>query len=174
MNRFIALPLPETLRAELGALPRPPVAATWARAEGLHLTLAFLGALPDDRVEGVAAVMAACAEAHPSFPLRTAALSGFPALRRTRVLWLGVDPDPRLDALAAELRARLEAAGLPFDPKPFVPHLTLARLKVPSDLRGLASPPPRDFPADRLVLYASRRDPDGARYEEVRSVPLGG
>ena len=164
---FVALPLPEALKAALESLPRPPVQATWARAEGLHLTLAFLGARPEGGIAPLADLLAEVASHHASFLLRTAALGGFPSLGHARILWLGVAEEPRLTSLAGDLRRRLEGAGIPFDAKPFVPHLTLARMKTPSDLRRLPSPPGQAFPADRLVLYRSLRLADGARYEPL-------
>jgi 2'-5' RNA ligase len=170
VNLFIALPLSGELRAELGALARPGVPARWARPEGLHLTLAFLG--PGPEASEVAPLLADCAAAHGRFRLQTSALGGFPSLRKARVLWLGVEEEPRLRRLAADLRRRLQEAGVPFDAKPFAPHITLARLKAPSDLEGLASPPPRPFPADRLALYRSHRLPDAAHYEVIAEAPL--
>lgn len=171
---FFALPLSDDLKAALGGLPRPPLRASWARAEGLHLTLAFLGARPEGEQAILAALLEAFASGRQAFTLRTAELGGFPSLEWARVLWLGVAEEARLDALAGGLRARLEAAGLPFDSKPFAPHITLARMKAPSQLRGLLTPPaPQTFMAERIVLYRSLRLPEGARYEALAEARLG-
>lgn len=167
MNHFIALALPESLREALGAWPRPAIPAAWARPEGLHLTLAFLGGI--DGTEAVDAVMDAVAPRHRAFALRTAGLGGFPSPERARVLWLGVEEEPRLRALAESLRAALSAAGLPFEARPFAPHITLARPKPAADLRGLLAPQPADFEVQALARFRSRGE---GRYDVLREVPF--
>lgn len=166
---FFALPLPPELREALDRWRRDQPPAPWVRPEGLHLTLAFLGQRPAGDLPPLAALGTAVAGRHGAFPLRTAGLGGFPQEDRARILWLGLAPSPALEALAGDLRAALTAAGEAFDPKPFRPHLTLARFPRPRPLAGFAAPPEAPFPADRLVLFEGR--PQGA-YEPVRTWPL--
>lgn len=155
LRLFFALPLPPELREALG-LWRPALPpARWARPEGLHVTLAFLGERPAEALPVLEGIAAAVADRHRTFTLRTARLGGFPERGRARVLWLGLEPSPALEALAGDLRRALTAAGEVFDARPFRAHLTLARLHQPRSLAGLADPAPAAFAADRLVLYES-------------------
>jgi 2'-5' RNA ligase len=82
------------------------------------------------------------------------------------VLWLGLEPSPALEALAADLRAALAGTGETFDPKPFRAHLTLARFRRARPLLGFDPPPGAAFAAERLVLFESRSQ---GRYAPVRS-----
>lgn len=47
-----------------------------------------------------------------------------------KVIWAGVEASEPLDQLAGCVRNNLSAAGVPFDPKPFVPHITLGRKPI--------------------------------------------
>ena len=166
---FFALPLPPPLREALGRWQGrwPEVAgevarenagegARWCRPEGLHLTLAFLGDCPEEALPRLGAVGEAVAGRREAFALRTAGLGGFPSLAAGRVLWLGLEPSPALEALAADLRTTLSAAREPFDTKPFRAHLTLARFRRTRSLAEFTAPPPAAFAADHLALFESR------------------
>ena len=165
MRLFFALPLPETLKQALAALQAERLGqglmAAWPRPEGMHLTLAFLGERPEAAWPPLQALGARVAARHAPFPLRTACLGGFPSPSAARVLWLGLEAEPRLEALAADLTAALEGAGFPREVRPFRPHVTIARPRRPGpvDLRG--APPPLAFPAEALGLFASLPDGPG-------------
>ncbi|HEU5162713.1 MAG TPA: RNA 2',3'-cyclic phosphodiesterase [Thermoanaerobaculia bacterium] len=183
LRLFIAWPLPETVSREIarktGPLRTALPPASWPRPESLHLTFAFLGDTPDDRVAALSAALDACGEAS-AIPVRAAGVGVFPDERRPRVAWIGVEPAAPVVELAANIRHALTAAGASFDPKPFRPHLTIARIKVPwraadvgalrDAFRDWRSP---DATIDRIVLYASRLSPHGAVHSEVHAVALG-
>jgi len=148
--------MPPGFREHLGCWQKAQGPARWSRPEGLHLTLAFLGERPPEaliRLEGLGATVAS---RHGAFELRTAELGGFPRAEAARVLWLGLEPSRALEALAADLRGSLEAAGEAFDGKPFRPHLSLARFRQARPLGAFSAPPPLAFPAEHLVLLESR------------------
>ena len=156
MRPFFALPLPSDLGAALGRWQRGHGGMEgWSRPEGLHLTLAFLGTRAPGELATLEATGATVAARHRPLTLRTAGLGGFPEGDRARVLWLGVAPDAALEALAADLRGALAAAGEAFDAKPFRAHLTLARFRGARPLAAFEDPPPAAFAADRLVLFES-------------------
>ena len=97
-----------------------------------------------------------------------------------RVLWAGLDdPEGRFAVLAARLDQLLVDYYLD-EQRPFTPHLTLARLVPPRNLREFAPEllgtlvDPEPFPVDRLVLFRSHLSPAGARYEPIFEAPLGG
>lgn len=128
MRLFISVPVPAPIRAEVAAwVPRAEAltgdTVRWNAPDQWHLTLVFLGEVPDDRLPGViAAGGRALREARaPRLQLRGGGRFG------DRVLWIGLHDDGALRAPADALRAELRADGLPFDDKPFRPHLTLAR-----------------------------------------------
>ena len=90
-----------------------------------HVTLAFLGDVPAERVEDVAAAIGVLPGAPAS--LRVGGGGKFGRGRFT-ILWAGLRGDvDRLDAIAKSVRSRLKKARVHYDPKPFRPHLTIAR-----------------------------------------------
>lgn len=171
MRLFFALDLPERVKESLAAFQErhKVLRASWIAPSKLHLTLAFLGEQPGEALPLLQRIGVEVAEGRAAIQLRTAALGGFPRNREARVLWLGLEPNPGLEALAADLRSTLEASGVPLDRKPFGAHLTLARFRSPLDIVPLGpGPAPLAFEARELVLYRSHLLAKGSRYE-----PLG-
>ncbi len=155
--------------------------ARWVRHEGLHLTLRFLGATPEDRRPAIEDALAVAAAGVVRFPVRLAGSGAFPSPSRPRVLWIGVeDGAEQLRELAASISRELEPLGYPLDDRPFAAHLTLARTD------GLRSGPPTaaalarsaaewstTFVADRVTLFESHTGGGPARYEPLLEVRLG-
>jgi RNA 2',3'-cyclic 3'-phosphodiesterase len=137
---FIALEMPVSMQRVLNdtierfaqALP----ALRWVNAAGIHLTLAFLGELDDDRL--ALAMEAARAAAHdfPSFACRLTAPGVFGS--PPRVIWMGIEDSPLaqlhgspLQRLHHILDRELQRRDFETDKRPFSPHLTLSRVKHP-------------------------------------------
>ena len=107
---------------------------------------------------------------------RLTELGAFPSPRRARVLWAGLDdPQARLVGLAGALD-RLMEREFPAEKRPFSAHLTVARFREQASLDeealgiDVASEP---FPVEALTLYRSHLQRPAARYEALRSFPLG-
>lgn len=184
---FVAVTLPDTLCARLAALVgsveehrsilRP------ARADGLHLTLRFLGdtTTADERL-----VREACAEAVAGVAPFTLSLRGFgvfPNRERPRVFWLGVDAGGReVRLLHDRLEEGLCRRRVGGRDGPFSPHLTLARVRSdasPAARRALgaavAALPVTEqarCTVAEIMLVHSDLTPRGARYTVVGSWPL--
>lgn len=135
----------------------------------LHLTLQFLGNVSDERLAAVTA--AGRAVACPHLVMTLDRTGWFEA---AQVLWLGCSEAPEaLVRLAGELGQQLVAvAGLTPDPRPFRPHVTLAR-KVRNP-PGLRAPRPVTWTVDGFALLESVTAPDGARYGVLEAFPAPG
>jgi 2'-5' RNA ligase len=163
---FVALDIPDGIRATLAAAPIDR--ATWRPIpEGnLHVTLAFLGNRPETDVELIRPIVEAEHEA-PSL-----AFGDILTLKRVLAAELTGDLQP----LQARVAKSLEAAGV-YTPetRPFRPHVTLARLRPRTKPpRGITlTLEPRSFHGEAVTLYASRLHPDGARYEALVTSSLG-
>ena len=197
---FAALPLPESLRRELfgasGAIARLLPSSVFRRVppDNLHLTLRFFG--PErglvDR-GSIAALLGERLEARCPEPLvlKAAEVSAFGSLRRARIVWVRLVEDGvpegepgRLLSLQREVEAVARDIGLPPETRPFVPHVTLGRLRVTSRLsvEGLSAirPPAPDaawssaFTVREFGLFASFLSPRGAVYECLDRFPLAG
>jgi RNA 2',3'-cyclic 3'-phosphodiesterase len=132
---FVALNLPAELREALQAATATlreaaPREVTWARAEALHLTLKFLGEADAGRVPEIAAAIGEVAARHQMASLRVGGVGAFPSLARPRVLWLGVEPTPRLELLQHDVEVACARLGFEVEGRPFRPHLTLGRLRA--------------------------------------------
>jgi 2'-5' RNA ligase len=173
LRLFVALDLPVAERLRLAALAAPIAGARWIPTSDLHVTLRFLGAVPEDGLDSIVAALAAISA--PAFALALAGIGTFPPPatgKAAHVLWAGLAPAPAI----AELKAAVDAALGP-DPedRPYTPHVTLARLKQAPAAplaafldrhRALAG---AAFPVTAFHLYESR----GGAYSILRSFALG-
>lgn len=172
---FVALELPEEVRAALVAWQPRDASLRPVAPEALHVTLAFLGA----REEGEAVAIGALLEplARPVGALALGAPAWLPP-RRPGVVAVRVDDgDGALAALQADVAAALVAACV-FEPerRAFLAHVTVARVRrgavVPEAVRGLGPPPAIAFAAPAVTLFRSHLSPRGSRYEAVTRVAL--
>jgi 2'-5' RNA ligase len=160
----------------------PDADVRWTDREQIHLTLKFLGAVPEERVQAVSSSLeAVVADASP-IDLAAAGLGAFPSLRRPRVLWAGVSAGiPELTALAAAVDGALAPLGFSPEPRAFSAHLTIGRVRSPRGARALApalegagAAEFGSWTASELVLYESRLRPAGALYVPVSRHRLRG
>ena len=137
-------------------------------AANLHVTVAFLGSVPEDRLPAL--VDAATGLGQVAFELCLDRIAHWP---RPQVLVARcAEPPPVAAALAAALWQRLRPLGIPPDLRPYEPHATLAR-KVRRPCRDLGMRPVR-WPVTELALVESVTDPAGARYALLARLPLDG
>ncbi len=183
MRLFVAVDPGERFRAELSTRLAPwrarlPIA--WVRPENLHVTLRFLGDLPETALPGLAAALRATAAAQPAFALHPGRTGAFPDLRDPRVLFLHVGSGGALERLAAAVRAATDPLLPPGqrDDKPLRAHLTLARIRrplAPAEARELAAvdagawPP---LPVRELRLVRSELGREGPTYTGLLAAPL--
>jgi RNA 2',3'-cyclic 3'-phosphodiesterase len=136
------------------------------RRDSLHITLAFLGDIPTERVAALKCI-AGDVVAQP-FDLAVDRLGYW---RHNRILWAGADAAP-LTVLAERLTAKLASAGFRFDARPFVPHMTLLR---DADCAGaLTMRDPVCWPVTEFLLVRSGLSAAGAHYEAIGRWPLLG
>lgn len=142
MRAFIAIVLPDAVLNELAkwqkalrsiadASSNHRSAVKWARPEGIHLTLKFLGEIDAATVQRVTSGLEALGSLDQPAQRITLELKGlgcFPNCKRPRVLWAGVSAPPALLDLAAGVEAAMRRIGFPAETRPFSPHLTLARV----------------------------------------------
>jgi RNA 2',3'-cyclic 3'-phosphodiesterase len=149
----------------------------WAKSDQMHITLVFIGEVPDDRAARIIEMMRE-AIAHQPFQFELAGTGTFPPRGAPRALWIGVrsgaDDVVRVQALVAE---RLEGAGVERERRPFSPHVTLARWRDsrPSDRpRATNSSPPTIARVDVNVvtLFQSRVSSAGSTYTRLVETPL--
>jgi len=174
---FIALDLSEPIRAAIFSfcdnLRRAFPSARWVRPEGIHVTLKFIGEIPEERVAPIHAALSGIRSSAP-VELSFGGTGFFPNDRRPRVFWVGIHASPNLAEIAAAIEERLEPLGIPRESREFHPHLTLARLDDPRGLdkfqAALREAGPREFgtmKTPEMHLYQSELGRSGARYTRL-------
>ena len=139
---FIALDMHASVQRALGqtierfaqALPD----LRWVDVAGIHLTLAFLGELDDDRLALAMEAAQAATRNFPAFDYRLTAPGTFGSPQQPRVIWMGIEDRPLaqlhgspLQHLHSSLNRELERRAFETEKRPFSPHLTLVRVKYP-------------------------------------------
>ena len=174
---FVAVDVPETHLDALAQLQTPDLDARWTPRGQHHLTLRFIGDVGEEQVEAITAALAQVAAA--PLTLEAAGLDALPSRRRPRVIVVPVGADPQLERLHLSVEAALSRLDIPADPKPFLPHITVGRLKRASaqDVRrylrthaGFRLPA---WEVRTLTLYRSTLRPEGAVHEQLASFALG-
>lgn len=163
---FIAIPLPEQIRAQLTLLqPEPSEKIRPVRAEQMHITLHFLGdADPALLMPALGAV------SFTSFILRLDRRGHFGNPRQGGVLWIGCNAGAELLSLHRRLATHLARLGINLDGRNFIPHVTLARCKPGTAATAFEAfyrptlPHIASLRVDRFVLFSSSASPAGSRY----------
>jgi len=186
MRLFIAIDLGQAVRAlvekEIERLRALAPNARWVKAEGVHVTLAFLGRIEDARAEEVKAIVSEVARRHPPLQLKVEGIGGFGSSARPRVLWVGLTGDVEpLGSIKTDLEERLTPFGYQPEKRAFKPHLTLARARMPNGDSALArcirSSRIISFglaEVSRLILFRSDLSPKGAKYTALWEPRLTG
>lgn len=181
IRAFFAIELAPPVRAAADQLARRlrerpgGDAVRWVRAEGLHVTLRFLGTLARERLGELAGSVADEVSRLAPLRLRLTAARLFPSPRRPRVLATGLEPEAPLVELAAAVERGVRAAGLAPEPRRFHPHLTLGRIPARGafpDVTAADTPAADAFDVHEVVLFRSQLRPDGARYTALERLGL--
>ncbi|MFO8101082.1 MAG: RNA 2',3'-cyclic phosphodiesterase [Dehalococcoidia bacterium] len=132
---FIAIELPKEVKDFLsevtaGLRPGREKAVKWVAPEGIHLTLKFLGNIPEEQVVDITNALDKLAREIPSFELNLEGAGAFPNSISPRVIWVGIGGDiPELTNLQRQIERELAPLGFSPDKKAFSAHLTLGRVR---------------------------------------------
>ena len=189
IRSFIAIELPEEAKKGLARLRKELERdeqrfVKWVAPGGIHLTLKFLGNIPSMRVAEITEAIQKATQGISPFHLEISGLGAFPNLRQVRVFWVGIGGEvDKLSQLQQNIDSALAPLGFAKEERPFMPHLTLARI------RERTSPPERRSFGDlvgstifedkyhievgAISLMRSQLTPAGALYTHLSAVGLG-
>lgn len=186
---FIALEMNESLQRHLGEVIRQVAQVLpdvrWVDPRGIHLTLAFLGELDDAQLQAAMLAAENAAKQCQSFSFSLNRLGIFGSPRSPRVIWMGIDePSGGLNRLHSILNQELAQRGFAIDTRPFSPHLTLARIKIPlraqeqqrlqqllaSKQQGIIST--EQYPVQHIEVIKSELSRNGAHYTVLKACSL--
>jgi len=187
IRSFLAIDVPPEVLSDISGIQaglRKTLqgAIRWVRPEGMHLTLKFFGDVSENDIAVVSRIVGEHVKGIGPFSLHLQNLGVFPDINRPRVLWLGIGGD--VEALVNFQKSMdqiLHGSGYAEEKRPFRPHLTLARIKEPRGLIGLAriienrdNDMAGHFNAGGLNLYRSQLTPRGAVYTKLAYFPFEG
>jgi 2'-5' RNA ligase len=177
---FCAVEVPEQVRQtvlqHIAGLREavPDAKASWARDANLHLTLKFLGEIPQTSVADLSSAASRAVAALSPFSIRLEQAGVFPKQGQPRVLWIGInDSSGKLGELHTQLEDEALKAGFEKDDRPFHPHLTIARLRQPHHAGALATAhkqmefSPLEVPVSELLVIRSELSSTGSRYSVI-------
>lgn len=190
MRLFIALPIPEPVKAEIErvqsdlrrALPRR--CARWTKCEQFHLTLKFLGNIETRRVPELADAVSAACRAFPALKMRAERIGCFPDLRFPRVVWVWVhDAAEQLPVLQKAIEQAVAEFTESKAEKNFTGHVTIGRThaikrRQAEVLARLAHSLTEryfgEWTADKVELLRSDLSSTGAVHSVLAVFPLTG
>lgn len=180
---FCAVELPDDVRRELeNHVSRlreavPDVAASWSRAENVHLTLKFFGNVEVDRISSISAAATRAATEFSPFSIEVGGTGVFPRPSRPQVLWIGVsDPVGQLSALQKKVDDATTDFGK--ESRAFRPHLTIARIRKPEGAKRLADAhlgmefKPSEIKLNEVIVFRSELSSKGSRYTPISRHPI--
>jgi len=186
IRSFLAFELPQDIKGVIREVSQAgrelPLDLRWIKSDNIHLTIVFMGNVPEDSVPPIGeAVKGVCARFDP-FDVNPRGLGFFGSRRHPRVLWIGLESDiRRMGHFRDALQKKLKPFGIKTEKRPFRPHLTLGRFRKGahpwphldhmiseySDLKG------QSCSLEELVLFKSDLKQGGAVYTKLNSWALG-
>jgi 2'-5' RNA ligase len=154
----------------------------WVPATNIHLTLKFLGDVSISNLDMLTDILKTEVSNHNPFEMSVGGSGAFPSTRRPRVVWVGIEAPPELNAVQMGIENEMSCLGYSREKRPFNPHLTIGRVsrnagshdvKVISDVvikhkvgfLGVTK-------VKEIYLYKSVLKPSGAEYTKIFTAHL--
>ncbi|WP_110927266.1 RNA 2',3'-cyclic phosphodiesterase [Bacillus massiliglaciei] len=178
---FFALTLPEKTKMKLQEQANEIKTVfpfkKWLHPADYHITLAFLGDAPHTKREEALQLTESALADTAAFPVTTAGIGLFGRKEQPRILWAGVEAEPRLAEVRDRVYQACLQAGFELDSRPFNPHITLARKYAGQqpfsleDARERAGIKPVLFEAAAITLYQTHMGASPS-YEPIHQIQL--
>jgi len=184
IRSFIAIELSPPLRQHIekiqNELKRATTDVRWARSEGIHLTLKFLGAIDEERIDEIGDSIEECLADQTVFTVTAGSLGAFPNKKHPQVIWLGIEDERgTLQKVQQAIDTRLSRLGFTAEKRTFSPHLTLGRIKSPKAKRTVSQLLENTgececctFAVKEICFFKSALKPSGAVYTKLKSFAL--
>jgi len=185
IRAFIAVELPPPLHDYLAELTRrllsevPPGSIRWVRQDGIHLTLKFLGLVPEARLAEINLLLEPRLRQLVPFQVQLGGLGCYPEMQRPRVVWVGArSPAGELKALQASVETSLSELGFSPETREYSGHLTLGRVRreatrgelkqIGETIGRMGETERRTLEVRGVALFQSELRPEGAVYTRLR------
>ncbi len=180
---FIAINLPPEVKKGLAEYSQkwPELPARWTKPDNIHITLIFLGYLPEEELPSVCEITERIAKEHDSFLIDLNQISyGPPKKMPPRMIWVSGQSSPELAKLKENLEDALsEDVHFHHENRAFSPHITLARIKGwewskidPEQRPEIEQNINFKFEVESIEIMESELKRGGAVYTILESIPL--
>lgn len=183
MRAFLSINLSQELHQSIEEAQRrlegDALGIRWTRADHCHLTLKFFGEISEATAQTLASLLVPVGSHYDPFVLELGGIGQFPPHGPLSILWMGVmRGESVLRAIEREIHQTLIDAKIPFDKKPFSPHLTIARARKGEKAFLHNAKTYRDLkfgmvPVDHFCLMESVLQPSGPIYTVRKRFDLG-
>lgn len=179
MRTFIALDIDDRVRVALArtidSLKSIAPNMKWVDPSRIHLTLNFIGEIAPEATVDISAALSSITARCSPFELTVRGMGVFESRGKVRVIWTGIhDEAGRLEALHNDVTSALDELGYPPESRPFSPHLTLARSRVPKpmpllmkEIEDKSEIELGSVSVESIVLYESMLDRLGPTYQAI-------
>ena len=160
----------------------PERAFKWVEPENLHLTIKFLGEVPEKKIEQIKSLIKETLDDFKSFQIGVEKMGMYPNAQKPRVIWLGITGAEPLKDIHKMLESQLQKADIQPDKRSFSPHLTIARIRRNADVQSVKEIGETlskfrvgslgTCAVNHIVLYKSELTPQGPIYTPLLSSPL--
>ena len=185
MRTFIAIELPDNIKKEIEQLQAPlkrtEAFVSWVKPSNIHVTLKFLGEVPEEKINEVFSATQKALEETGKFSMSLKGTGTFPNLKRPRVIWIGAGSgEEELSLMAKRIEEEMAKIGFPREKRKFSAHFTIGRVKSPKNLEKLMGlVESSDFQTEKIevgevVVMKSQLHPAGAIYTPLKKIPLAG
>jgi 2'-5' RNA ligase len=184
IRTFVCIEVPRAIKGRVEDLQRALRAndaqVSWVKPSNIHLTIKFLGGVPQSKVAGVCEAVGRAAAVSGEFDIEVGGAGCFPSARSPRVLWVGLGNMPEgLRQLHSNIESELAREGFPREQKRFSPHLTIGRVRGPQNAARTADDligrgfEPETFRATEVIVMRSDLNPSGSTYTPQATIRLG-
>ena len=185
LRLFVAIDPGGAVRSRLAAvqetLRRTDAHVAWVPPGNLHLSLLFLGDVPAERLPLAADSLRESLAGVSGFVLRAAGVGFFGRPASPRVIWAGIEEHAALAEAQRRVREAMGILDLSLEDRPYVPHVTLGRVRsgrgrtrLLAELEAHRDAVFGEFAVDRIALMRSTLASRGARYDVEADAPLAG
>lgn len=180
---FIAVNLNDAVREDIessiSALRTGKWDVKWVPGRNLHITLKFLGNIPEESVGRIIDKLSLLSSTHQRFSVGFRGVGVFPGIKKPRVVWIDIIDHDKLKKLQEQIEVSMSALGFERDARLFSPHLTVGRLRsfkgadaLIGEIEKLSG---RDFgniEVEKISLMRSDLKPAGAQYTALAEFRL--
>jgi RNA 2',3'-cyclic 3'-phosphodiesterase len=181
---FIAIDIPETIKKEVGELVETLIKydadVKWVTAANLHLTLKFLGDIPETAIPQIQKVLSTVVSSYRPFCITIRGTGVFPNRKYPRVYWTGIEDAGTLKKLKEDIENAMIHFGFNKEDKDFNPHLTIGRVRslkgvihVVNELGAFQEKEFGVINVESIKIMKSELKPKGPEYTCLHEIHFG-